>query len=196
MKLFRCIIAITLILSCCLSISGCSKENDLVGVYQREGGDPNQAHNRIILYKDGSCYYHGNDGATWSYKDDVVTITTYGSDKYYLDICFDKSIAVHEFASSGYCDVMIACWGFDSVSSSKLETLEEDRIIRLNMDKLLKEEENQELFNTLKSIKGVQKVECITEDGNSWDYELQVVDGCLVADSYPLDTVYVKIGEK
>ena len=70
-----------------------------------------------------------------------------------------------------------------------------NRIIRSRTETLLKEAEHKMLFEILRIIQDVKTVASCTEKGNSWDYKLTVVDNCLVADSYPLDTVYVKVGE-
>lgn len=195
MKRFRSVLLLFLILACGLSLFGCSNKNNLVGVYQRESaGNPNSANNRIILYKDGTCSYLGTDNATWSYKGDVVTVTTREPDSYYLDVYFDKSMPDHEFLSLPYYSVMFACADFDSVSDAKKETITETRVVRIVTKELLEEAMHKELYEALRKIEGVQKVEPLLEKGNSWDYELKVVDNCLVEDSYPLDSVYAKVG--
>lgn len=188
MKRFVPVFLLILLLT---GLIGCSKRNKLVGVYQR--GDNATANNTIILYKDGSCSYLGTDNATWRYKGDTVTITTYEPDSYYLDVYFDQSIPEHTFASMQYY-VMFACVDFDSVSGSKIESITETHVVRISTEALLEEGEHKELFAALREIEGVQKVEPFLKKGNSWDYELTVVDNCLVEDSYPLDSIYVKKG--
>ena len=194
MKQFRCALVILLIFTCSLSLFGCTGKDDLVGVYQRESaGNPNSATNRIILYKDGTCSYLGTDNATWSYKGDVVTVTTREPDSYYLDVYFDKSlseIAFH-YAGTNIKHILSSC-SVDFIGEPECNL--ESYVVRVKTEDLVDGKQNKRVYDALLAMEGLQKIDSYLKEGNHWDYELKVVDNCLVADSYPVDSVYVKVG--
>ncbi len=194
MKLFRSLFLIFLIFVCCLSLFGCSNQDALVGVYVRDSAsNPNNAINRIILYKDGTCSYLGTDNATWSYKGDIVTVTTREPDSYYLDVYFDKSLSEISFHYAGTnIKYILSSCSVDFIGEPECNL--DSYVVRVKTKDLVDGKQNKRVYDTLLAMEGLQKIDSYLKEGNHWDYELKVVDNCLVADSYPLDSVYVKVG--
>ena len=194
MKRFRSLLLLLAIFSCMVTLFGCSGKDALVGVYERDGAkNPNSPSNRIILYKDGSCSYLGTDNATWSYKGDVVTVTTREPDSYCLDIHFDKSVQ-ESLLRSKATHVLYILSSYSVSVIGEPECITDSYMIRVETKELLEAKNHQKLYEAFRTIDGMQTAEAYVKEGNHWDYELKVVDNCLVADSYPLDSVYVKKG--
>ena len=194
MKRFRSLLLLLAIFSCMVTLFGCSGKDALVGVYERDGAkNPNSPSNRIILYKDGTCFYLGAEDAKWTYKGDVVTITTREPDSYYLDIHFNKSIQ-ESLLRSKTVFVWYALSSYSVPVIGEAECITDSGIIRVQTKELVEAKNHQKLYEALRTIVGMETVEAYQKEGKHWDYELKVVDNCLVADSYPLDSVYVKKG--
>ena len=174
MKQFSKLLSMLLTLLMICSLLGCNSRKGYAGLYRCSEFD-----DTIILYEDGTGKYMGTPITNWKVSAGQMTITTKHPDHYYLDVYFDESMPDYQLKSMHY-QIMLN-WEDCPANINEFEFDTFSHMIRVSTDELLTENsETKHIFDAIRGISGVIKVEPYTLEGSTGTHKLKVADNCLV----------------
>ena len=165
-----------LLVACALLLCGCGGKSQLAGVYETEATFTDE---NIILKKDGTCSYLGENNATWSVRGTELTIITYYPDHYYIDVCMEETmewhLSVYPFAFQEAAPDITGYELFQSENRIRIEVNSKDAL--------------KQTCNIIKDFEYVASAEAYTQKGGKSTHKLEVAGNCLIL----MGVVFIKV---